>query len=88
MAIGRFTGRVDRLFPYEDRTNIRLGGVPEAEQPQDNYFRLQQTHPNYNALYSLALAAAINGYQLQIRVRGDDYTPGQLADVLYMVVDW
>ena len=88
MAIGRFTGRVERIYPSEGNTNIRLAGIPEAQQPADNYFTLQQSHQNYNALYSLALAAAINGYDLQIRVRGEDYAPGQTANVLYMVMDF
>jgi len=84
----QFAGRVERLYVTEGVTNIRLRGIPVSEQPAENYFRLQQGHPNYNALYSLALAAAINGYELHIRVRGGDLTPGEEARVHYLFVDW
>jgi hypothetical protein len=81
-----FTGRVERLYVTEGMTFVRLR-IPVSQQPEDNYFRLDQSHPNYNALYSLALAAAINGYDLLIRTHGD-VAPGAQARVRYMVVTW
>jgi hypothetical protein len=81
-----FRGRVERLYATEGRTWVRLR-IPVAEQPLNNYFELRQSHQNYNALYSLALAAAINGYTLLIRTIGDA-SPGEAAAVRYMTVTW
>ena len=86
------TGRVTRLYvtrtpsPARGVTFIRLD-IPASEQPKDGYFQLDQSHPNYNALYSLALSAAINGYLLRIRTEGP-ITPTEYAVVRYMVVNW
>lgn len=85
MAI-RATGKVTRLYVRRDKTNIRLE-IPVSAQPLENYFSLELTNPNYNALYSLALSAAVNGYPLQIRTVGD-IKPTETAVVEYMVVDW
>jgi hypothetical protein len=88
MAI-RATATVERLYvrPEPDAgTNIRLA-LPAAEAPKDGYFRLELDHPNYFALYSLALSAAINRYPLQIRTKAD-ISPAETALVEYMVVDW
>lgn len=84
-------GKVSRLFvtrspENEGITNIRLD-IPEAEQPKDSYFKLFQRHPNYNALYALALTAATNGYELRVRT-DDPITPDTFAVVRYMTVDW
>jgi hypothetical protein len=81
-----FRGKVERLNPSEGRTFIRIQ-IPVAQQPLGNVFALRQSHQNYNALYSLALAAAINGYDLLIRTIGD-VAPGQEAAVKYMLVDF
>ena len=82
-----FRGKVERLNPAsQGNTYIRIQ-IPVAEQPLGNVFVLQQSHENYNALYSLALAAAINGYDLLIRTIGD-VSPGQEASVAYMLVDF
>ena len=84
-------GKVTRLFVTRSSENegvtfIRLD-IPDAEQPKDGYFQLNQRHPNYNALYSLALTAATNGYELRIRTE-EEITPNENAVVRYMVVDW
>lgn len=81
-----FTGKVERLYVTGGRTFVRLR-IPVSQQPEENYFELEQAHPNYNALYSLALAAAINGYDLLIRTVGD-VAPGASARVRYMTVTW
>jgi hypothetical protein len=79
-------GLVDRLFVSSDNTNIRLQ-IPEAQSPADGYFALEVGHTNYQALYSLALSAAINRYPLLIRTQGE-ISSGAKALVQYMVVDW
>jgi hypothetical protein len=85
------TGRVTRLYVTRTESDrgvvfIRLD-IPVAEQPKENYFQLDQRHPNYNALYSLALSAAINGYLLRIRTESD-IVPTEYGQVRYMVVNW
>ena len=80
------TGRVTRLYVRNEGTNIRLE-IPDNEQPKEKYFLLELNHPNYNALYSLALSAAVNGYLLLIRTK-TDISPDEVATVEYMLVDW
>lgn len=82
----RARGKVTRLYVRSERTNIRLE-IPANEQPLESYFSLELTHPNYNALYSLALSAAVNGYALLIRTTGE-ITSTAAANVEYMVIDW
>ena len=85
MAI-RAVGRVQRIYTTSGTAYVRLD-VPAELRPLDGYFALRQSHTNYNALYSLALVAAVNGYDLQIRTQVD-ISPTEYADVRYMVVDW
>jgi hypothetical protein len=77
------TSTVERLYVTSGTCYIRLNGVSTT---RDRYFGLRQTHQNYNALYSLALAAAINNYPLTIRTVGE-MDPAQIPDVQYLVVD-
>ena len=81
------TGIVTRIYVREQGANIRLD-IGSELQPKDNYFLLELTHPNYNALYSLALAAAVNRLPLRIRADGDLPLKGRDCVVSYMVVDW
>jgi hypothetical protein len=81
-----FTGRVQVLNVARGITYIRLD-IPVAEQPYQNYFELPQTHENYNALYSLVLASAINNYSLLVRTTAD-INPGERAEVEFMLVGW
>lgn len=86
MAI-RAEGRVARIYATRGRTYIRLALPTGTVEPQDGYFMLDRAHNNYEAIYSLALSSAINGYALSIRtVR--DITPSEYAEVEYAVVDW
>ena len=62
-------------------TSIRLSNYPET------YFFLPISHENYNALFSLALVAATNQYQLAIRTL-EEIKPGETVDIWYMLVDW
>jgi hypothetical protein len=77
---------VTRSSANEGITFIRLD-IPDAEQPKVGYFQLNQRHPNYNALCSLALTAATDGLELRIRTE-DEITPNEYAVVRYMTVDW
>jgi hypothetical protein len=80
-------GRVNRIYPHENLAYIRLEGIAPNVTPKDGYFRLDKSHPNYAALYSLALVAAVNRYDLLIRTRGE-ITSQEHGEVVYMVVDW
>jgi hypothetical protein len=83
----RFQGLVDRLYVDESHCFIRLKGVSASK---DDLFDLRQSHTNYNALYSLALAAAVNSSILEIRTIGEveNVTPDAYPGVSYLVVDW
>jgi hypothetical protein len=80
-------GKVTRLYVTKGYVAIRLGGLAADVRPLDSYFKLHQTHPNYNALYSLALTAAVNRYDLHIRTE-EDIIPTETAEVWYFTVDW
>jgi hypothetical protein len=87
------TGNVIRLSVRSGATFIRLDVSPDAVSPLDGYYELQLDNPNYNALYSLALAAAVNRLPLTIRVNdGKGDTEGIVKDkhgvVQYMNVNW
>lgn len=88
----RFFGQVGRLY-VRGTPNvgcmIRLRDVTPADAPlpQDGYFYLSSDHPNYDALYSLALLAANGRHRLQIRTR-DDAVPTEPAAISYLVIDW
>jgi hypothetical protein len=81
------SGKVTRLYTTKGYVAIRLGGLTQELTPLSGYFKLHQTHENYNALYSLALSAAINSLELTIRTE-EDITPTETAEVWYFVVDW
>jgi hypothetical protein len=83
--VHRMSGTVSQLYVDDGHCYISLKGV--AEPPKDGLFELRQSHPNYNALYSLVLAAAIHGYNVEIRTIGEigaEESPG----VNYLVVKW
>jgi hypothetical protein len=84
-GIVRARGKVARTSVDDEGAFIKLE-KPDVE-PKDGYFRLNQSDANYHAMYSLALAAAINRYVLQIRTKGD-ISPFRHAEVSYLVVDW
>ena len=83
------TGTVAQLYVRQDASYIMLEIPDEAQRPKNDYFLLRQEKPNYNAQYSLALAAAANRWPLTIKVEGNaDITPDLDAIVDFMVVDW
>jgi hypothetical protein len=82
----RRIGKVKRIYPDDAGTYIELD-FRDMERPKDGYFRLEQSHSNYNALYSLALVAAVNRYNLEIRTV-TDVSSTEVAVVQYIRVDW
>jgi hypothetical protein len=66
----RVTGKVITLIADRQGAFIGLDNDPKLG-PKDNLWRLKLDHANYNALYSLALAAAANRWSLNIRIEGD-----------------
>jgi hypothetical protein len=82
------TGRITELYVAQDMCAIILD-IPAAEAPNNGFFSLPLNTPNYNAMYSLILAAAANRWPLKIRVSGNaPITPALNAIVEYVVVDW
>ena len=84
------TGKVNRMYVNKLGLDVRLDIDPKTA-PKDGYFFLRVTHPNYNALYSLALAAAVNRLPLSIRTVGEieDATKAEKRpEVEYFVQDW
>jgi hypothetical protein len=86
MAFRRI-GKVTQLYVRDDASYISLD-IPDDESPKDGLFELRMSNANYNAEYSLALAAAANRWPLEIRVVGDNITKETIAAVRYLVVDW
>jgi len=80
-------GKVSRLYVNRGNTSIRLDIDWEKTGPANGYFKLRLDHVNYNALYSLALAAAVNRFPLRIRTV-KEIVKDDRAEVEYMVVDW
>jgi hypothetical protein len=84
----RATARVKQIYVRRDVTYIKLD-IPATEAPQEELFTLDIEHPNSNALYSLLLAAAANGWPLTVRIAGDlDIGPERSANVSYLVVNF
>lgn len=82
-------GKVSRIYTHPSGTYISLANIPTEDTPgQGGYFFLRLNHPNYNALYSLALTAATNRLDLLIRIVGSDISPNSRPDVDYMTITW
>ena len=82
MAYENKDGKVSRLYINREECNIRLDGHG------DTYFQLELEHPNFNAIYSLLVVAAVNRYQIRLRL--EDYEPPDPPPTIvrYVVVDW
>ena len=78
------TGKVTRLYTDTDGCYIQTSGTPA---PKYNYYQLLLTHPNYNALYSLALSAAVNKNKLRVRTV-QEIDANQIAEVEYLLVNY
>jgi hypothetical protein len=81
MATHNFDGRITALIPRANETFISLD-LPAAAQPADGQFVLPVSHANYDSIYSLALAAAINRYTVRVRTT-EDIDPGDLGEVMW-----
>jgi len=80
-------GTISRLYSNSQGCYIKLSGIAANATPRNGYFQLKLTHPNYDALYSLIMAAAINRYKIQIRATST-ITSRSFAEVSYVTVDW
>ena len=81
----KITGKVKRIYLRTSGCFLRI--EYEGTQPKNSYFFLDKNHTNYNALYSLALTAAVNGYNLHVRAKSEIIASKQ-AEIDYFVVDW
>ena len=84
MVNGSAKGNVTRIYPDQSGCYIRLNDSTNV--PKDGYFRLHLNHPNYNALFSLTVAALTNGLPLSI-VTEKEIHKSEHATVVYMVLD-
>lgn len=61
-----FSGKVTRLYP--DRVGLYI----QLNEQEAHYF-LHKSHENYEAIFSMALSAAVGGIQFGIRISGKKY---------------
>jgi hypothetical protein len=78
-------GKVSSLSVHTDATYFKL--ETDDSVPKNGYFVLKLDNTNYNALYSLALAAAVNQLTLSIFTVGE-ITPTDVGTVDYMAIKW
>ncbi len=87
MAV-RVIGTVIRLYADREGAVIALDNDPSLG-PKGNEWRLKLDHSNYNALYSLTLAAAANRWPLSIRIEGSaEIDPEREAAIKLLRVNW
>lgn len=87
MAV-RVTGKVRTLIADRSGVFIELDN-DSSIGPKDNIWLLKGDHRNFNALYSLALAAAANRWPLTIRIEGDSQIDSSVdAAVKTLGVAW
>jgi len=77
-------GAITRLYTNTEGCYIQTTGTPA---PKHEYYQLLLTHPNYNALYSLALSAAVNKMEMTVRTV-DPIDTNEIAQVSYLSVDF
>jgi len=82
----RARGVIVRITPRQGATFIRLNLDGQDPKPKDGYFELALEHKNYNSLYSLVLAAAVNRWPITV-VATDEITSSREARVGYINVD-
>ncbi|MFN4862352.1 MAG: hypothetical protein ACK5LU_17885 [Pseudanabaena sp.] len=68
MADVSFSGRVTRLYPDRGGAYIQLD--------EGTYYYLLLNHENYDAIFSMAMSAAINGVSFTIRITGGKSASG------------
>jgi hypothetical protein len=87
MAI-RMSGRIVELRGERDGTVIILDNPPNTG-PLNNEWLLERNHQNYNALYSLALAAAANRWSITVRIAGSAQINFNVAAAVgHLAVGW
>ena len=78
------TGKVEKMHVDREFVIIYLVGLAAEEQPQSGEFRIPyHDNDNSNALFSLALAAAANRYDLKIKTLSNISTDAP-AEVEYL----
>lgn len=83
---GSTSGIITRVYNDADGTYFRMNG-DDGPAPKSGYYQLPLAHPNYNAIYSLGLAAAVN--KTRIRIRTDDpLSASEHGIVTYLVADY
>jgi hypothetical protein len=82
MAYENVDGKVARLYTNREACNVRLDSHGER------YFGLKLDHPNYNAIYALLVAAAVNRYTIRLRLESFEPPDPPSSTVEYIVVDW
>jgi len=55
-------------------------------KPKNGYFQIELSNPNYNSIFSLAVVAFVNNYELQVRAKYD-IDPNKIATVSYVTLD-
>lgn len=61
------SGQVSNIWVNADGDAVvKLAGLSGTSAPRNSNFNIKRNYRNFNALYSLALSAAINRYNLVI----------------------
>ncbi len=84
------------FFRLKDLPRDQSPGGPDASEDSDyqGYFFLLPSDATYNAVYSLLLVAATNGYTVKLRTWGEikpwrsASDTGENAHVRYIYIDW
>ena len=86
-STGKFaTGLVSKLYPTTTGTYIEMDNAT-PRRPKDDLFFLPVSHGNYNAVYSLVLAASVNRYRILLRTE-ETITSSIYPNVLYATVEF
>ena len=83
----KVNSEVARIHPRGNGAGVFIRLKKPSHKPKDGCFELKNSHPNFNALYSLTLVAAANRQKLQIRTR-ENIVPTSRAEILDMYLDW
>ena len=83
----RASGRIVDIRLQRDQAMVTLD-TPNGG-PKDNLWTLPTSHPNYNAIYSLCLAAAANRWSITFWIAGSgDIDPNEPAEMRNAAVGW
>ncbi len=76
-------GKVTTLYANENGCYIAIDATPK---PKSGLFWLPTSHPNYNSLYSLAVVAYVNDYDLQVRNKNNIVSTDH-GSIQYVTID-